>query len=289
MILWFQSLLLLAVTACWGWTFVLVKDVITGPQACPVMPFLFWRFLIATAVLAPLVWRGIPRRTGRAGVGLGLALAAGYALQTLGLRWTTPTNSALVTGLFAVFAALASRGLYGEPVPGPLRIALGLGVVGLGLLTGSAPTRVQIGDALTVVAAASYGLHIATLSQIAPHHDLSALTFVQMLTVTGVTGALSVFGPAALWPPRSAWPAIGITAVFASAFAFLVQSYVQQRLTAVRAAVILSTEPLFGALFGHWLAGDRLRGLQWVGAIMILSAVVLGEIWPAWARRIFRR
>ena len=86
-------------------------------------------------------------------------------------------------------------------------------------------------------------------------------------------------------PPPGAWTAILLTAVFASALAFLVQTHVQRRLSAVRTAVILTTEPVFGALFGCTLAGDRLGLVQGAGAGMILGAVVLGDIWPAVAGR----
>lgn len=274
------SLLLLGVTAFWGWTFVVIKDVVTGPQACPVMNFLFWRFLIAAITLAPLAWRGITRRTWRAGGTVGLALAGGYILQTQGLRWTTPTNSALLTGLFVVFAALWDRVLYGRRTGGRLLATVLLSVVGLGLLVGDAPASMRAGDALTVLAAACYGLHIAWLSRHAPEHDAFALTLVQLLTVAGVSGILlPLDGPLHL-PPPAAWSAILLTAVFASALAFVVQTYVQRRLSAVRTAVILTAEPVFGALFGCLLAGDRFGPRQGTGAVLIVGAVMMNEVWP---------
>ncbi len=279
------SLLLLGVTAFWGWTFVVIKEVVTGPHACPVMGFLFWRFLIAAIALAPLAWRGITPRTWRAGGVVGLALAGGYILQTQGLRWTTPTNSALLTGIFVVFAAFWDRVLHGRRTGGRLLAALLLSVMGLGLLTGGAPASMRFGDTLTILAAACYGLHIAWLSRHSPEHDARALTFVQLLTVAGVSALLLPLDGTLRLPPSGAWSAILLTAVFASALAFVVQTHVQSRLPAVRTAVILTAEPLFGALFGCLLAGDRLNPWQGTGGLLILGALVLGEVWPATGRQ----
>ncbi|MBT7097313.1 EamA family transporter, partial [Candidatus Poribacteria bacterium] len=65
------------------------------------------------------------------------------------------------------------------------------------------------------------------------------------------------------------------------ALAFLIMTYVQQRLSAVRTAVILTMEPLFAVVFGYVLAGDRLTSIQAVGAALILSALLVGEVGPA--------
>jgi len=69
-----------------------------------------------------------------------------------------------------------------------------------------------------------------------------------------------------------------ITGVFASAAAFLIQTFAQQRLSPVRTVVIISMEPVFAALFGYWLAGDRLTGIQIVGAVVMVGAVLLAEV-----------
>ena len=104
------TLLLVAVTAVWGWTFVVVQDAIA---LYGVLPFLAVRFALAGAVLAPVYARRLTRRSLLVGGGIGVVLAAGYLFQTTGLLFTTPTNSGLITGLFVVFAPLADRLLFG--------------------------------------------------------------------------------------------------------------------------------------------------------------------------------
>jgi drug/metabolite transporter (DMT)-like permease len=93
-----------------------------------------------------------------------------------------------------------------------------------------------------------------------------------------------LFEPVAL-PPREVLFAIVLTGLVASALAFYIQTTVQQRIPAARAAIILTTEPVFAALFGYWLAGDRLSPVQLAGAALILSALFVGEVLPVLRRR----
>src|SRR2546427_9187621 len=124
--------LLLGVTAVWGWTFVLVKDAI---EAYPTIAFLGLRFLIAAAVMA-LVVRRLPRRRVLViGSVIGLPLAGGDLLQTIGLRFPSPGNAGLITGLFFVFTPLLDR-LFGTPIRLRTLLAVAIALAGTLLLTG---------------------------------------------------------------------------------------------------------------------------------------------------------
>ena len=261
------SLLLVGVTVVWGWTFVAVRDAIV---LYGVLGFLSVRFALAAAVLAPYAARKVARRTFVAGAGIGLVLALGYLLQTTGLLFTTPTNSGLITGLFVVFAPLADRLLFGARPSRPVLVAVLLSLLGMVLLAGGGPDGANRGDLMTLLCAAALGLHIALLSRYARTHDASGLAF-------GLLWPL--FEPVAL-PPREVWLSLVVTGLVASAGAFWVQTFVQQRISAARTAVILTTEPVFAALFGYWLAGDRLVPVQIFGAALILSALVANEVAP---------
>jgi len=275
------TLLLIAVTALWGWTFVLVQQVVLDPRTgIPVVPFLALRFLLAAAVLAPLALRRIRWTHARAGLGIGFVLAGGYWFQTEGLRFTTPTNSALLTGLFVACTPLWDRLLFGLRPRRDQLLAVLLSLVGMGLLVGQAPVALRVGDLLTVACAVCYGLHISLLSRFGRDADPLALTFFQMLAAGVLFGAMWPLAAPLAMPHRAVWPTILIMGVLASALAFYIQTRVQSRLPAVRTAIILSTEPLFGAFFGYWLAGDRLRAVQIAGAVLIVSAIVVAEIWP---------
>ena len=276
------TLLLVAVTAVWGWTFVVVQDAIS---VYGVIPFLAVRFVLAGAALAPIYAAKLTRRSLIVGGGIGVVLAAGYLFQTTGLLFTTPTNSGLITGLFVVFAPLADRLLFGANVSRQVVLAVALSLLGMVLLAGGGPEGANWGDLLTLLCAAALGLHIALLSRYAASHDAGALTLAQILSIALLFVIVWPFTGSVSLPTPEVWVALLVTGLLASAGAFLVQTTVQQHIPAARTAIILTMEPVFAALFGYWLAGDRLVALQILGALMILSALVIGEVVPVLRRR----
>jgi len=276
------SLLLLGVVALWGWTFVVVKEAIEGYG---VIPFLAVRFLIAAAVMGPFAARALDKATVKTGAGIGLVLAGAYLFQTFGLRHTTASNCGVITGLFVVFVPIAGQLLFGERTRAFVWAAIGVAVVGLGLLSGAAPKGVALGDVLTVGAAACYGLQVALLGRYAKRHKAGALAFVQVATAAAVLLVACPFAGLPAWPTPRVWGALLITGLGATAVAFYVQTYVQQRLPAIQAAMIIMLEPPFAALFGYLLAGDRLGGVQIAGAALMTGAALAVEVYPLASRR----
>jgi drug/metabolite transporter (DMT)-like permease len=275
------TLLLVATTAVWGWTFVVVQDAIA---VYGVIPFLAVRFVLAGAVLTPIYAAKLTRKSLLVGGGIGVVLAAGYLFQTLGLLFTTPTNSGMITGLFVVFAPLADRLLFGANLSRQVLVAVSLSLLGMVFLAGGGPEGANWGDLLTLLCATALGLHIALLSRYAASYDAGALTLAQILAMALLFIVVWPFsGPISL-PQPGVWVALLVTGLLASAGAFLVQTTVQQHIPAARTAIILTMEPVFAALFGYWLAGDRLVAVQILGALMILSALVVGEVAPVLRR-----
>ncbi len=276
------TLLLIGVTAVWGWTFVVVRDAIAHYG---VLPFLAVRFALAACTLTPLYAQKVTRRALLVGGGIGVVLALAYFFQTAGLLFTTPTNSGLITGLFVVFAPLADRVLFGVRSSRQVIVAVFLSLFGMILLAGGGPEGVNPGDFLTLLCAAALGVHIALLSRYAAGHDAGGLTLAQILAMTILFAALWPFFEPVRLPPTGVWIPLLVTGIVASAAAFYVQTTVQQHLSAARTAIILTMEPVFAAFFGYWLAGDRLSALQVAGAALILSALFVGEVLPALRRK----
>jgi drug/metabolite transporter (DMT)-like permease len=212
-------------------------------------------------------------------------LAAGYLFQTTGLVFTTPTNTGFITGLFVVFAPLADRVLFGASLSRPVIAAAILSLVGMALLAGGGPAGPNWGDLLTLLCAVALGLHIALLSRYAASYDAGALTLAQILAVALIFVVLWPFFGTVSLPPAGVWLALITTGLVASALAYLAQTTAQQHIPAARTAIILTMEPVFAAIFGYWLAGDRLVALQIFGGILILFALVIGEVVPRLGRR----
>ena len=268
------TLLLVFITAVWGVSFVLVKDSLA---TYGVVTFLALRFTIGAALMGAISARKVTRSTLGGGAALGLAMAGIFLAQTFGLRYTTVTNSGLITGLFVVFAPLANRVMFGVRTTWPAWSAIGVSMVGLALLTGSGPDRFNFGDFLTLLCAVCIGVYIALLDRIAKHHDAGALAFTQVLVVALVCFACRTTEPWA-WPTRNVWFALLITGTISTAAGTYVQTYVQQRLSAVRVTVIVALTPVFAALFGYLLAGDRLTAVQAAGGILMIAAVMMVEV-----------
>jgi drug/metabolite transporter (DMT)-like permease len=270
-------LALILVTAVWGVTFVQVKDAVA---LYPLFAFLAVRFLIATGVLAVPGWRRV-RGLGATGAGeaalLGVLLAAGYALQTAGLARTTVSSAGFVTGMYVVLTPLIALVLFRSRIRVEAWIGTAIAIAGLALLSGvhaGSPT----GDLLVLAGAATYALQIVLMERYAPRYDPLALTLVEMgaacVSLAVVGAARGDFGVPRGW---TVWGALIVTGVFASALAYLFQSWAQRRLDATRTALLFSLEPVFAGVFGFALAGDRLGLAGWSGCVVILAGILVAE------------
>jgi drug/metabolite transporter (DMT)-like permease len=276
------SLLLMAIVGIWGWTFVLVKD---ATRVYGELPFLAVRFAIGSCFMGALVLRHLSPRTLLVGGGIGVVLAVAFVLQTLGLSDSTVTNTAVITGLCVVFAPLVNRMLFGVKTPRVLWASIAASLIGLALLAGAAPTGVAPGDWLSLGCAVSFGLHIALLDRYAKHHHAGVLVLGQLIAATLLFGGVSIGTCPLTWPPATVWPALLICGIGATALAFSVQTFVQQRLSAAETALILLMEPVFAAVFGYLLHGDRLTGLQMSGGMLMLVAIATAELYPYFFRQ----
>lgn len=273
------TLALLGVCSVWGSTFVVVQDAISR---MPVLDFLTWRFLLAAAAMLALRPRSLRRfEPGelRRGLLLGLALAGGYVAQTFGLERTPATVSGFLTGLFVVLTPLCAGVLLRQHVPGTAWLGVLLATGGLGVLSLHG-VSVGTGEALTLLCALSFALHIVGLGEWATGANAYRLAVVQTATV-GVVCAVAA-SPDTLAPPPDpgVWGAIGLTAIAATALAFFVQTWAQAHLAPTRAAVVMTMEPVFAALFGLTVGSDRLTIRLVVGASMVLGAMYLVELGP---------
>jgi drug/metabolite transporter (DMT)-like permease len=267
-------LALVAVTAVWGVTFVQVKDAL---EVYPLFAFLAIRFAIASATLAPLAARRLRGVEWRVGTVLGLLLAVGYALQTAGLERTTVSSAGFITGLYVVFTPLFAFALFRIGAGRWVWAGVALSLAGLGLLTGIGvgdPT----GDLLVLAGSAAYSVQIALMERYARVVDPLAFTLVEMLAAfAGFTAIAVALGQIELPRGWVVWGALLVTGIFASALGFLVQTWAQRRLSASRTALAFAMEPVWTAIFGYWLAGDRLGALGWTGAALIMAGIVVAE------------
>lgn len=270
-------LVLVAVTAVWGVTFVQVKDAVA---LYPLFAFLAVRFAIASLTLTPVAAARL-RALGRSGVLAGslagLLLGGGFALQTAGLQRTSVSSTGFITGMYVVLTPLLALALFRVRVGGAAWFGVGLATLGLALLSGIHGGS-AVGDLLVLGGAAVYSLQIVLMERYAPRYDAFAFTLVEMLAACGGLLAIALaLGELRVPHGSTVWGALVVTGVFASAIAFLAQTWAQKQATATQTALAFSLEPVWTAFFGYTLAGDRLGAAGWVGCAVIMAGIVAAE------------
>jgi drug/metabolite transporter (DMT)-like permease len=270
---------LVGVTAVWGATFLVVQKSISR---MPVMDFLAWRFTIATLVmiaLRPKCVRGITANELRHGIILGLVLGAGYFLQTYGLLSASAAVSGFITGMFVVLTPVMAWLILRQSINRNIWLAVVLAAIGLALLSLHGWV-IGIGELLTFGCAIFFAIHIVGLGAWSSQHDTYRLTLIQIGTVAVVSLIVSVPGGITLVPDAEVWIAIGITALLATALAFLVQTWAQALVSPTRAAVVMTMEPVFAGIFAVVFGGNQFTLRIMVGAAMVLTAMYIVQIKP---------
>jgi drug/metabolite transporter (DMT)-like permease len=273
------ALLLLAVTVVWGSTFVVVQDAVAHFS---VMSFLTWRFAAAGGLLAVLRPRALVRLGARGwarGAMLGAALAGGYVLQTFGLRYTSAAESGFLTGLQVVATPLLAWALFHQrpasrAVVATLVAAAGLGVMSLRSLS------FGTGEALTLASAIMFAMQIVGLSRWSTRRDAYGLATVQLLTVAICCTATSLGQGLEVPSTADVWGAVLLTAVAATAIAFVVQTWAQSQLSSTRTALVLTMEPVFAALTA-WVVGQPVGTAVLAGGGLVVAAMLLVDALPA--------
>lgn len=277
------QLSLILVAAIWGFTFVVVADAI---ELYPMYGFLFWRFAIAAVAFVaffPRVLKRFSAASLKRGLVAGLLLSIGYIFQTWGLDGvtrTTPARAAFITGLYVVFTPLLQAAILRRPPRRSTMLGGAIALAGLWLLSGigSGDGAWVLGDTLVVVCAVAYSVHMIVLGSTDESHDVGVLTLVQLVTVAAVCGVISALKEQPSLPSDpSVIVAIVVCGVFASAFAFVVQTWAQSKLPPSRVALILVTEPAFGGVFGWAVAGVwPIREV--VGAATMFAGMIVAEL-----------
>ncbi|QAU23731.1 DMT family transporter [Dyella sp. M7H15-1] len=271
---------LLAMTAVWGSTFVLIKDVV---DRMPVADFLAVRFILAAIAMFVLFHRHVARLERRQlwrGVLLGVIYGCGQLLQTWGLALISPSVSGFVTGMYVVFTPILAAVLLRQRTPLAVWLAVGLATLGLALLSLN-DFSVDKGVWLTLLSALLYGLHIVALGSWSRADEAFGFSAVQMLAIALICLlATAGHGGPMLPPDPRAWLATLYMALVAGAGAMLMQTWAQAHLPATRAAIVMTTEPVFAAGFAVALGADALTWRMLVGGGLVLGAMYLVELVP---------
>ncbi len=269
--------LLVALTAVWGSTFFLIRDLVAH---VPPVDFLAVRFGISAVVMVVLFWRplrALNRAQVRVGVGLGTLYGVAQILQTQGLATTPASVSGFITGTYVVLTPVLAAVLLRERVPATTWLAVGLATSGLALLSLNG-LSVGIGESLTLLAAALYALHILGLGRYSGHEIATGLSVVQMLVIAALSLLVALPSGVTLPSTSGQWASVLYMVAFASIAALWVQTWAQAHLPATRAAIVMTLEPVFAALFAVSLGSERLTARMVLGGALVLCAMYAVEL-----------
>ena len=282
-------ILLILITLIWGSNFVVIKNALAD-----ISPLFFnaVRMSLAAVVLAVIFYRELPRLTGgavRSGCLVGIFLFIGNELQTSGLKYTTPSKSAFLTGVSVVLVPVLLSVFWKRGINRLTSIGVVLAFAGLYLLTVPASVGAGLnlrsmnhGDLLTLGAAVVFAFHIIFIEHATKNHSWQQITVVQV-TVTAllmiITASSSHYFAEKIfvvWSPRVLW-GIGITGFLSLALAFAIQAWAQQFTPATHTALIFTLEPVFAWLTSFIFLGERLGLRSGVGAACILAGLLISE------------
>jgi drug/metabolite transporter (DMT)-like permease len=275
------DLALLLATFFWGSSFIPVKSLVA---TIPPYELLAIRFGIVGIILLPVIIFRLKDKSFleifKSASILGILLFAGFSFQTVGMKYTTATNSAFVTGLNVVFVPIFLS-LLGHHKPRlQLWICVLIAIIGLAIFSLQANWTINYGDFLVFFCAIVFSFHVIYTSRFTSLHDPIILTGIQFILVFIIGGIISVVTEHAQWvqPDFHGWMNILYLAIFATGISILLQANFQRFTETTRAALIYVMEPVFAAILGYLILSEHLTGRQWIGALLILSAMVFSEI-----------
>jgi drug/metabolite transporter (DMT)-like permease len=283
---WLTDLPVLLVAVVWGASYLAAKDITT---ARTVIAVLVLRFAIVLPFLVTAGWRALRALSGAqwrgAGV-LGLILSGIFLLETYGVVHTSATNAGLIISLTMIFTPLAEAAVTRTRPSRAFIGAAALSVLGVVLLTqGGGFTRPSLGDLLMLLAALARTVHVLAMSRIKAVRgaDALSLTTVQLGAAVAVFALLSTGADATPWGTAAdfgarEWAGLLFLSAFCTLFAFFVQMWAVRRTSPSRVSLLLGTEPLWAALAGIALGGERLGALGLAGGALVL-------VGTAWGRR----
>jgi drug/metabolite transporter (DMT)-like permease len=261
--------ILVFITALWGSSFVVIKQIIPDVPAAQIN---FARFAIAAISLLPFL--RIDRRMWRFAIELGIWLFAGFATQTIGLKYTTVNRSAFITAMNVIFVPMLGA-IFGKRIRPIVWAAAVTALAGCGVLCG-AGGKPNIGDLWSLGTAITWATYIFRLESIAPQFPALPLAMAQFVPVTTLCGVWAATGPGHVSAYH--WPALIYLGLGATTMTTWLQAAAQRVVPAPQAAVIFTLEPVFAVALGFLLLGETptLRGI--VGAALIIAAAIACQL-----------
>lgn len=278
-----SDLILVLITAFWGISFPLIRNVL---EYIPAIPYLAIRFLLAAFFLSIAFFnkhKSIKKTELAGGVKIGFFLVAGMMFQVYGLYTTSASNSAFITSMSVVFVPLLLAVLFKIKTDKLTVLGVIIASTGLFLLSGFLKFEFNMGDILTLFCAVAFAFQIIYIDRYTNKGDPAAIAIVQLWTAAAITSLIwLLFDKSPIYFNVEIVIVFLVTSILGTAFAYTAQILVQKNTTPSHTALIFTTEPLFALFFVLIIpdnAGnfEKLEIMKGVGAFLILGGTILSE------------
>ena len=278
--------MLLITAIVWGSGFVVTAIALEYLSAYQVMA---GRFILAAIILSLLFGKKFKTFTKSViwkGAILGTILYIGFALQTVGLEYTTPSKNAFLTAVNVVIVPLIAYLVYKRKVDRYETIGSIITLIGIGFLSLQGSMTISIGDALSLACAVAFAFDIFYTNHFVKKEDALSLTIVQFITASFIAViAVLIQGDIPTTFEKEAMYSIIYLAVFSTTIAYVFQNIAFQYTTATKGAIILSLESFFGMLLSVLFLHEVLTGRMIIGAALIMVAILITELKPSFHRK----
>ncbi|MEK4228178.1 DMT family transporter [Solibacillus sp. FSL H8-0538] len=280
------EILMLITAIMWGSGFI-GMDI--GLNHLTVFQLMAGRFILATIILSLIFYKKlklINKSVLWKGAVLGTILFIAFALQTMGLEYTTPSKNAFLTAVNVMIVPIIAYVIYKRKIDRFEMIAAIMAFIGIAFLSLQGSMTINIGDVFSLLCAVGFAFDIFYTNVFVKTEDALALTIVQFFTASllGVF-AVIILGEIPTTVSNEGIYAIVYLAVFSTAVAYVCQNIGMQYANPTKSAIILSTESLFGTIFSVIILHEILTGRMIIGCILIFVAILFAEVKPTFKRK----
>lgn len=270
---------LILVTIIWGGGFVASDMALESLLPFQIMAI---RFFLATVLMGGITvkqLRGMKKEEIKAGILMGIALFAGFALQIIGLQYTTPSKNAFLTALNVVMVPFIAFIVCKKKIGVKGIVGAIMAIVGVGILSLEKNLTLGIGDGLTLLCAVGFAFQIFLTSESVKKYRAVVLNFVQMCTAFVLSIiSLFCFGQLKFAVTTKGWLSVLYLGVVSTTICYLLQTASQRYVDETKAAIILSMESVFGTLFSILILGEVITVRMVIGCVIILTAVIISNL-----------
>lgn len=276
---WLAICGLILVTVIWGGGFVASDIALESMLPFQIMTVRFFLASVFMGLISVRSLKNITRDEIRAGGLMGTALFVAFALQIIGLQYTTPSKNAFLTALNVVIVPFIAFIILKKKVGAKGILGAVMSVAGVALLSLDGDLTLGLGDGLTLICAVGFAFQIFFTSEFVKKYRATALNFVQMATAFLLSVVCMVcFGETTFQVTGKGWLSVLYLGIVSTSICYLLQTASQKYVDETKAAIILSMESVFGTLFSMIILHEILTLRMMAGCVVILAAVIISNL-----------